>query len=135
MAIAVRTRPNGAAGADVIPTGYTCGADFLGHQSQVVEVGQVEHLEVRALAAEGGVPAELVDDLLRGAGEGVRAQVGDVAADRLGAPGQLGLVGADADGERVGPDQVVGVAAGVLAGRADPAELEPGVVLGDGTAG
>ena len=53
--------------------------DLLGDQPQVVEVGEVEHLEVGALAAERGVPAELVDDLGGRAGQAVLAQLGDVA--------------------------------------------------------
>ncbi|MBA8802935.1 hypothetical protein FB382_001226 [Nocardioides ginsengisegetis] len=39
--------------------------DLGGDEPQVVQVPQVEHLEVGALGTEGGVAAELVDDLVR----------------------------------------------------------------------
>ena len=48
VAIAVRTRPKGAAGADVMPDRLYVRGHFLRHQSQVVEVTEVEDLQVDA---------------------------------------------------------------------------------------
>ena len=112
--------------ADAAGAASDVGHDLLGDQPQVVEVGEVEHLQVDALGAERGVPAELVHDLRGRAGQAVLPQLGLVAADRRGAPVQLGLVPADAEHQRVGPDQLVRVAAGLLAGLADPVELVAG---------
>jgi len=104
------------------------GHDLRRDQLDLVEVVQVEDLEVHPGRAQRGVPADRVDDLRGGAGEGVRAQVVDRAADELRAPLELGPVRSAADGVRVGVGQLVGVAADLLAraceeiGR-DPDEL------------
>ena len=63
----------------------------------MVEVGEVEDLEVGGGGARLGERAELVDDLRRRAREAVLAQLGQLAADRRGAAGELGLVLAAAD--------------------------------------
>src|ERR1700694_3530692 len=62
-----------------------------GNQTQVIEVGDVEDLEVEAIHAGGGETAELVEHLGRSACETAAAQLVDVAADRYGAPRDLGI--------------------------------------------
>ena len=103
--------------------GHTCGMTSRGHQVEVVEVGQVQHLEVdpgrpgaRRSRRSGpppraGVPARPFARSSSGSRPMAAARRASSASS-----------GADAHDQRVGVDQLVGVAAGVLARRPDPAE-------------
>ena len=104
------------------------GRHLARHEVEVVEVGEVEHLQVHPLGpasayrprtstASAGVPATPC----------ARSSV-DVAADRRGPAGELGVVLADAEHQRRAVDQGRRVATGLLAGLPDAGE-QPRVVL------
>ena len=67
---------------------------------EVVEVGEVEDLQVEPLGAGVGPPLQRRRDLVGRAGDAVRAQLVGLAPDRRRPPGELGLVGAEADDGR-----------------------------------
>src|SRR6059058_1389197 len=88
-------------------------------QPEVVEVGEIQDLEVVALdpdVVEGG---DLVEDLLRCAGEAVFAQICWIASDRFCAAYDLGFVLAAAHDLRDRVDQRAGVPPARLTGLAD----------------
>ena len=64
--------------------------DQLGDGVEVVEVGEVEHLQVQALGAGLGPARQRRPDLVGRAGDAVAAQLVGLAADRRGPPLVLG---------------------------------------------
>ena len=97
---------------------------------QVVEVGEVEHLEVDPGRAHRRETPDPVSGLLRGARHPVLAQLVDVAPDGLRAAAQGGVVLRDAHHLGCGADQAAGRPALALALLVDPVEQRPGG-LGD----
>src|SRR4029079_15879673 len=86
-------------------------------EPEVVAVVDVQRLEVHALRAQRGVPTDLLDHLVRRAGDRVGTQVLRGAADELGTTAYLRLVGAAADRVRVRVRQTVGIASDPLTRR------------------
>src|SRR4051794_6429180 len=65
--------------------------NLLSDEPQVIEVGQIEHLEVEPLRTGLDEGPELVEDLRGGAGQAVLPQLVDLAADRSSSPSDLRL--------------------------------------------
>lgn len=65
------------------------GEDLFGHEPQVVEVGQVEHLEVEPLGASGGKCSQLVQDFRRCARQAVLAEIRNLSANNRCPPGDF----------------------------------------------
>src|ERR1700734_2261313 len=63
-----RSAGHAAAGA-ARPRSGDARQDFLGEQSDVIEVVEVEDLEIDGLRADGGELLQAGDDLVRGAGQ------------------------------------------------------------------
>src|SRR5271167_1931441 len=82
-------------------------------QLQVRQIGQVEHLGVQALHAQGSPRAELVDDLGGRADQrAVGAQLVYIPPDHRGAAGYFGVIAAGAEHKRARVDDRVGRPAG-----------------------
>lgn len=92
----------------------------LGDEAEVVEVGQVEHLEVHPGRAGGGVGAEHSGDLAGRAAGAPPAELVGVPADRRRPAEELRLVPPAAQDLGGGEDDGGGIPAGRLAGGPDP---------------